>query len=360
MMFVKGSDARAKSAANLEANLPMPMILYGVERDLSFSVPKKELSQHDCYELSYLRSGSMEFYFEGEAKPLRIQAGNTVIIRPEVPHRIRVLDRHCETITIYFDFLDQETLDEEIRESRSKECFNRFLAFALEKDESELVHGQHPYLWIRGREREQISAMGDSIVREIKEDQFGSKMMCRALATQLLVVAARAIHQEWEESLRVLQGRGGELIQLALRFIREHYHENITTSDIAQYVFLSPGYFSRSFREHMKESPNQYLNGVRAEAAKRLLEESDLRISSVAHAVGYPNPQRLNVVFKKYTGMTPKEYRRSHPSHPQRRPQRPPLSEERQENRKTVAAGDGAGLPQLDSVREDRAGRRAL
>ncbi len=307
-MFVKGTDTKDNNSRDFEANLPMPMILHGVERDLSFSIPKKERSIHSCYELSYLRTGKIEFDF-GNTQCV-INQGGTIIIKPDVPHRLKVLDESCEAITIYFDFLNQETLDDEIRDSRSKECFDEFLAYALEKNEEDINYGKHPYLIIRGKGKERISDIGDTIVREVKEDKFGSKMMCRALATQLLVLAARAIHQEWEESLKIQRRKVGELLEIAKEYIHEHYAEPLTVSDIAQYVFMSVGYFSKMFTIEESMSPMNYITNLRITKAKDLLENEKLKISDIANIVGFSTIQSFNRIFKRNVDMTPLEYRR--------------------------------------------------
>lgn len=307
-MFVKGTDTKDNNSRDFEANLPMPMILHGVERDLSFTIPKKELSIHSCYELSYLRSGKIEFTFEDEA--CVIDKGGTIIIRPDVPHRLKVLDEHCEAVTIYFDFLDQDTLDDEIKDSRSKECFNEFLAYALEKDEEDLKYRMNPFIIIKGKGKERISDIGNTIVKEIKEDKFGSKMMCRALATQLLVMAARAIHQEWEESLKIKERKITEVLEIAKEYIDEHCAEPLTVADIAQYVFMSVGYFSKIFTQELKMSPIAYLTKVRIDKACQLLLKEDSKVSVVANKVGFTTIQSFNRIFKKIMDLTPQEYRK--------------------------------------------------
>ncbi|MDO5733304.1 MAG: AraC family transcriptional regulator [Eubacteriales bacterium] len=304
-------EANLHETTSLTENLPMPMILHGMARDLSFTIPKKDVSIHDYFELSYLRKGRLEFKFSDHERCL-LNAGSTMIIKPHVPHRIRPLASNCETITIYFDFLNQDSPDEEVRRSRRRESFDQFLEFALERSDEragEEVIGR-PFILIEGKYKDRIAAIGNEIINEVNEDLYGSKMMSRALAVQLLIFAGRAIHQEWEETLQVREGQASELVHIARNYMDENFCETITVSDVAQYVFLSVGYFARAFRDEFGESPTSYLMRKRVEHACELLKANTMKISTVAELCGFSTPQRFNSQFKRRMGLTPLNYRK--------------------------------------------------
>ncbi len=99
------------------------------------------------------------------------------------------------------------------------------------------------------------------------------------------------------------------VIEQAKQFIVEHYHEDLTLNKIAETVFMSPNYFSNLFRTEAGESFLEYLTSLRLDKAKQLLGEKDAKAFEVGEKVGYDNPQYFSKIFKKYTGMTPSEYR---------------------------------------------------
>jgi len=99
-------------------------------------------------------------------------------------------------------------------------------------------------------------------------------------------------------------------IRHALRFMNEHFSEPITLSVVAAKVGYSIHYLSRIFREEMGESFNEYLTRIRMEYAIKLLQSSNLKVYEVAEKVGIPNYRYFSVVFRKWTGITPTDYKR--------------------------------------------------
>lgn len=105
--------------------------------------------------------------------------------------------------------------------------------------------------------------------------------------------------------------RNRRLIITSVQYLKEHYTENITLEDMSRVVYLSPYYFSHLFKKEMGVSFVEYLTSLRIEESKRLLRETPLYISAVAAKVGYSDVNYFSRVFKKMTGMTPSQYRKS-------------------------------------------------
>ena len=106
-------------------------------------------------------------------------------------------------------------------------------------------------------------------------------------------------------------GKEYETIAAAQKFIEENYRFPIHLRDIAQSVHLSEIYFHRIFTEAIGISPHQYLINCRIAAAKQLLLDTENSLSYVAETLGFGCQQYFNKVFKKETGMTPSQYRKS-------------------------------------------------
>lgn len=92
-------------------------------------------------------------------------------------------------------------------------------------------------------------------------------------------------------------------------YIAEHYSENISRQELADLMFVSSDYLSRVFNKETGMQIPDYITQVRMEEAKRLLH-TDSTVSDIAISVGIDNYSYFSTVFKKYTGMTPMEYRR--------------------------------------------------
>lgn len=95
----------------------------------------------------------------------------------------------------------------------------------------------------------------------------------------------------------------------AVRCIKENYQTQLTLEKAAGRMMLNPTYFSTLFKQATGSSFKDYLNYIRIEESKKLLTNTGDSILDIALAVGFENQSYFTKVFKKYTGMTPKQYR---------------------------------------------------
>ncbi len=92
-------------------------------------------------------------------------------------------------------------------------------------------------------------------------------------------------------------------------YILANYRE-CTLEEVAAYVHLSSGYFSKIFKEISGRSFQDYRLECKMEKACEFLKDENIKIYEVAHYVGYSNPKNFGRVFKTYFGKTPREYKR--------------------------------------------------
>ncbi len=100
-----------------------------------------------------------------------------------------------------------------------------------------------------------------------------------------------------------------DLMKKAVSYISQHYSEPLTLNIVANQVHLNASYFSTLFKKEMGMSFKEYLNQVRIEESKRLLANSSFSIIDIAVSVGFEDQSYFSKVFKKYTGITPKQFR---------------------------------------------------
>lgn len=93
-------------------------------------------------------------------------------------------------------------------------------------------------------------------------------------------------------------------------YIEKHYDQELSLSDLAQQVFVSPYHLAHVFKEEVGMSPIQYLIKCRIDEAKRLLVETGQSVRDIALKVGYPNANYFNLLFSKMTGHSPGKYRK--------------------------------------------------
>ncbi|CAM4012596.1 response regulator [Cohnella lubricantis] len=100
-----------------------------------------------------------------------------------------------------------------------------------------------------------------------------------------------------------------KLFESILAYIEKNYAKEISRETVAGEAFITPGYLSRLFKQHLKMSFLDYLHQIRIERACELLADKSRRIADVALEVGYNDEKYFFQVFKKHVGMTPNQYR---------------------------------------------------
>ena len=164
--------------------------------------------------------------------------------------------------------------------------------------------------------------------RRIVEDAGADPQ--QALDEGLIARALRAEDAAGLESVRALlrsaiecRDRSGQgLVDTPVGRARVYLSKNFTNpnlmlQDVAREVGISQSHFSTVFAQETGITFTQYLTGLRMSKAKELLEATPMRSSEVAFQVGYNDAHYFSYLFKKHTGMTPSEYRRTKKNQPE-------------------------------------------
>ena len=109
----------------------------------------------------------------------------------------------------------------------------------------------------------------------------------------------------YEEEMKKSQ----TIIDKINQYIQEHYKEELGRNEIGAFFYLAPEYLAKMYKKKTGKNIKDYINEYRLEQAKELLNDSRVRVSDVAAEVGYSNFSYFSTLFKKYTGLTPNEYR---------------------------------------------------
>lgn len=102
-----------------------------------------------------------------------------------------------------------------------------------------------------------------------------------------------------------------EIVQ-ALQYLQSNYQKQTTLNEIADVVGLSPNYFSTIFKKELSLSFSEYLSRYRIEKSIELLITTNLKTYEIAWQSGYSDEGYFGKTFKKYTGKTPNEYRKTY------------------------------------------------
>jgi AraC-like DNA-binding protein len=99
-------------------------------------------------------------------------------------------------------------------------------------------------------------------------------------------------------------------VQKAVDYISQNYEKRITVTDVAAQLGVSRSHLYRVFMKHLSRSPKAYLESYRVKQGQMMLKNTTLSINEVANSVGYEDPLHFSKVFKKWSGVSPKEYRK--------------------------------------------------
>ncbi len=134
----------------------------------------------------------------------------------------------------------------------------------------------------------------------------------RRIAILSAKVFAIAIERQGQSSFMIFQGQkehADEPVRKAQEFIEDHIADKISVEDLALQFAVGRRNFERRFKQATHNTPVEYIQRVKMEAAKKCLETSRKNVSEVMYDVGYTDPKAFRAVFKKITGLSPVAYR---------------------------------------------------
>lgn len=137
---------------------------------------------------------------------------------------------------------------------------------------------------------------------------FGSRELARRCSKILLVDQYRESQLPYMTSVFFKQHSDIQILN-AQGWLEENYASQFTIDDVANVAGLSPRHFKRRFKKATGENPLRYLQQLRLEIAKRMLETSYENIDMITQLIGYEDSRAFRKLFKQYTSLSPREYR---------------------------------------------------
>jgi YesN/AraC family two-component response regulator len=101
------------------------------------------------------------------------------------------------------------------------------------------------------------------------------------------------------------------MVDKALDYLKQNYNSEIKLDDLAIKSFVSKNYFSKLFKEVTGINFSDYIQKLRIDEACSLLRNTDSKISDIANQVGIKDMKFFYEIFKRITGETPGDYRKS-------------------------------------------------
>ena len=133
----------------------------------------------------------------------------------------------------------------------------------------------------------------------------------REISTQMAktqIIDSKRGNQNSYTNVTLHKSHADQLVKQVQEFIEQNFQQPIQVSSLAAMANITPRTLNRRFQASVAMRPVEYIQAVRIEQAKRLLELGDVSIKSLADQVGYDDISSFTRLFKRATELTPKEY----------------------------------------------------
>ncbi|WNS46942.1 AraC family transcriptional regulator [Paenibacillus sp. MMS20-IR301] len=254
--------------------------------------------QHNSTEIMYLISGSCAVEVrDGSGKdiPYQLKRGELILLDAGVPHRL-IVDNgaSCRMLNVEFAFTEYSGLAPSVgRLAREEETLAEFI--------------RSPFTSLVLADQEEVFHVLKALVLELDQRGRNGSSMVHLLFSELLLRLSRLRREALPAS-----GQPSQLyVRRAVEFLHQNYDRSLQVKEVADSVNVHPGYLHRIFRIHTGQTLTDYLNTLRMEKARMLLGQSEIPVAEIADYVGISSRQYFHLLFKKYTGCTPIEYRNS-------------------------------------------------
>ncbi|MGW7255465.1 GlxA family transcriptional regulator [Streptomyces sp. NPDC054834] len=150
---------------------------------------------------------------------------------------------------------------------------------------------------------------GIDLALALVEEDLGRETAL-VIARHLVVFLRRPGNQAQFSAQLAAQTAQREPLREVQRWITEHPADDLTVESLAARARLSPRHFARAFQHETGTTPGRYVDRVRLEHARRLLEDTGDGVEEISRASGYGTPEAMRRAFVKALGASPAEYRR--------------------------------------------------
>ncbi len=164
------------------------------------------------------------------------------------------------------------------------------------------------------RKKDYLDGLLKDMIREINIKEPGYELKLKLLAVQVFIETMRSESIASRNASTYPYLKYSAMVSEIIEYLSENLQSSICLSDLGRKYNLAPGYLNRVFKAVTGYPVLQYQQNLRIEKAKRLLSSSPMTLLDIALELGFESSQYLNRLFKKWTGLTPGDYRKMVPS----------------------------------------------
>lgn len=277
----------------LEEDYHIKIITYFYKSYSKSNIPKDH--KHDVIEILQLVNGSAQIEFKDHI--LTIKKGDVIFIDANVEHKMHLKeDKNCRALNIEFVF---------------EKAKNPSPSFRTLVDNvpvlKTFLENETPYI-ISSDPKGYLSSLLKRLIEDLDHADQSNAFMEQILLSNILVEFAK-LQNEFN---RMIESPQDDYVNRIVSYLKHNYDKKIKANDIAKELNLTERYIEKIFKNKKKTTINKYLTDLRIRKAQNLLRYSDIELIDICGYIGIENQQYFSTLFKKHTGMTPMEYRKSY------------------------------------------------
>lgn len=254
------------------------------------------------HEIIYVDGGNLGLKIDG--KTLIAKEGDIVIIPPDVPHCIHWAGSDCNQPHIHFDFIKDELSELIPVSKKSKQEMNSEEVKFFRKNFFKENGIYLPYVYTT-KLRDKVRSLVLDIINKHtfrNKNPFAVLAMEGALKQLIAIILMENLgYSEDEEK--------ADTLSLAVRFMTENIHSNISLKDLELQLKLTSWTINKMFKEAYGVTPKKYYDSLRIKYAKNLLRHSYKSVKEISYLMGFKDSQTFSRWFKQLSGLYPTQYK---------------------------------------------------
>lgn len=288
--------------------VPMEKLLEMYEEARQIPVVRPSEATHISRLLYYMFSSLVT-----DSKYLYKLKQATLLQQSKISDSIQKYKNGESEVSSHYPYEMEKTLIQKVKTgniSDAKKTLNDLLGYVLfsEGNSMEILKSRALELTsLLSRTAIEGGAATDTILK--MNNQFIKKMSSLTSMETLCYMLQEIVENFTDSMFNIKPTKNQDIIKKAMQYISEHYMDKLMLEDVAESVHLTPSYLSTLFKQTCGSSFKEYLNLIRIEESKRLLSNTEYSVVDVAVGVGFNDQNYFTKVFKKYTGLTPTQFR---------------------------------------------------
>ena len=252
---------------------------YYFQQSSKMSGNKSTSHYHHVVEIYYMKRGSCNYFINDRS--YSVKAGDLVFIPNGIIHKT--------------------TYDTEFHDRWLINCSEKFIPKSVEEKIKSL-----PNIFRKSQVTIECEKVMQKIAKEYKTGDEFSEDALKGLTYELIFLLVRNAKDQAETP------SGSAFIESAVKYVQENYASDISLSQTAKMLSVSPEHLSRTFKKQTGFGFSEYLTLYRLQRAEYMLKNEPGRsVNAVAYACGFNDSNYFSFKFKKAYGVAPKKIKKS-------------------------------------------------